>query len=69
MNTFAARLHAAIAAVCPIHGVTIGRRDDRSTWVVHFADVATDEQKLSAQAVIAAMDFPTQTAAQELGLE
>jgi hypothetical protein len=69
MNTFAARLHAAVAAVCPVHGVTIGRRDDRSSWIAHFTDEATEDQRHAAQAVIDATDYPTQTARQELGLE
>lgn len=68
MNTFAARLHAAVAEVCPINGVTIGDRSSRETWVAHFKDTATDEQRLAAKSVIAGMEYPTQAAAQELGL-
>lgn len=67
MNTFAARLHYAIERVCPIHGVSVGRRDDRSTWIAHFKDEATPDQKIAAQSVIDLMDYPTQTAADELG--
>lgn len=68
MNTFAARLHAAIAVVCPIYGVRIGNRLDRSTWVFHPTDDATEDQRLSAQRVVDEMDYPTQTASEELGL-
>jgi hypothetical protein len=69
MNTFAARLHAAIEAVCPIHGVSIGRRSDRRTWKAHFKDDATEAQRAAAADIIGAMDYPAETAMQELGLE
>jgi hypothetical protein len=34
-------LHAAIAAVCPIVGLSLGKLDDRSTWVIDFDPAAT----------------------------
>ena len=50
------KLDAAIRAVCPIHGVSIGKKDDKSTWRIDFKDEATTEQGASAQAVIDAFD-------------
>ena len=49
-------LQRAVAAVCPIHGISIGRKDDRSTWRVDFAPEATDEQKAQAAQIVAAFD-------------
>src|SRR3954467_10024613 len=46
-------LHAAIAAVCPIVGLSLGRLDDRSTWVIDFDPAATAAQRQSAQTVMA----------------
>jgi hypothetical protein len=40
-----ADVHAAVAAVCPIVGVSIGRWEDRSTWRLHFDPEATPEQR------------------------
>lgn len=48
----AAKLDEAVKRVCPISGVSIGRRDDRSTWVAHADPEATPEQIEAAQAVI-----------------
>lgn len=50
------KLDAAIKAVCPIHGVSIGRKDDKSTWRIDFKDEATTEQRAAAQAVLDAFD-------------
>jgi hypothetical protein len=57
----AAQLHAAVAAVCPIHGVSIGRKDDKSTWRIDFADGVSDAQRSAA--VRAMLDFDTAAAA------
>lgn len=51
----AGRLHEAIAAVCPISGVSIGKLDDPTTWKFHPVD-ATAEQIFAAQAVIDSID-------------
>jgi hypothetical protein len=55
-DTTAADLHAAIAAVCPIAGVAIGRKNDKATWRIDFADAATDAEKDAARAALAAFD-------------
>ena len=52
----AAALDAAIKAVCPIHGVTIGRPADKKTWSLHFKDEATPAQRAAAEAVLNAFD-------------
>jgi hypothetical protein len=46
-------LHAAIAAVCPIVGLSLGRLDDRSTWVIDFDPAATAPQRTAAQNIVA----------------
>lgn len=50
------KLHAAIAAVCPIEGIRIGRADDRATWTIQAAAEATPEQMDAAIAVLEAYD-------------
>lgn len=45
-------LDQAIKAVCPIHGVSFGKLDDKSTWRINFANEATDKQKAEAQKII-----------------
>jgi len=46
-----------IKLVCPIHGVSIGRKDDKSTWRIDFKDEATKRQKADAQTVIDNFDI------------
>lgn len=50
-------LHKAISAVCPIDGISIGRKADRSTWRIDFQQSATAAQKTAAQAILASFDF------------
>jgi hypothetical protein len=50
------KLTSAIAAVCPIHGVSIGSKDDKATWRIDFKDEATEPQRTSAQGVVDAFD-------------
>lgn len=57
-----AKLDAAIKAVCPIHGISIGRKEDKSTWRLVFKDEATAEQKAKAQAVVDAFDVAAEEA-------
>lgn len=52
----AAKLDAAINAVCPIHGVSIGHADDKQTWRIDYTDEATAEQRQAAQGVVDAFD-------------
>lgn len=49
-----ANLHAAIAAVAPIDGVSIGNINDRATWHIAFLTNATDAEKEAATALVAA---------------
>ena len=50
------KLHEAIAAVCPIEGVRIGRVDDRASWAVVAKPEATPEQLQAAIEALAAFD-------------
>jgi hypothetical protein len=61
LDNTAAQLHAAIEAVCPIHGISIGRKDDESTWRIDYADGVSDAQRSAA--VRAMLDFDTAAAA------
>lgn len=54
--TTATKLDAAIKAVCPINGVGIGSKDDKSTWRIDFKDDATAEQRAAARAVLTEFD-------------
>lgn len=54
--SLAATLDAAIKAVCPICGVSVGDVNDKSTWTYHCLPEATDAQRAAANAVIAAFD-------------
>jgi hypothetical protein len=56
MDSTATRLHEAVAAVCPIAGVSVGRWADRATWVFDPLPTATPDQTAAAAAVVAAFD-------------
>lgn len=46
------RLEAAIKAVCPIQGVSIGNPAVKATWAAQFQPSATPAQQTAAQTVI-----------------
>ena len=48
-------LHAKIAAVCPIDGVSVGDPNDPNTWRIDFAVGATKQQMIDAQAALNAI--------------
>ena len=48
----AATLHNRIRNVCPIHGVTIGQKNDKATWRIDFEEEATPQQRIAAQQVL-----------------
>lgn len=52
----ASELHAAVAAVAPIQGVSIGRRTDKATWRIDFEDAATESERQAAAAVMSGFD-------------
>ncbi len=52
----AERLHSAIAAVCPIFGVSIGDPANKATWIIHFDPVAMPAQRTAAQGVVNSLD-------------
>lgn len=49
-------LDEKIRSVCPIHGISIVKPDDKTTWRVSFKDEATGAERQAAQAVINAFD-------------
>lgn len=51
----------AITGACPVVGVSVGDPSDKETWTVHYAAEATDQQKKSAEAIIAALDVNAAT--------
>lgn len=57
--TLAGALDAAIKAVCPIYGVSIGVDDDKTTWRIDFTEDATTDQQAAAQKVLDAFDPAT----------
>src|ERR1700722_4184063 len=51
------RLHDAIAAVCPILGVSIGTPGQSATCEISYDPSATSDQQTAAQAALAAFDW------------
>jgi len=49
-------LDRQIKAVCPIYGVALVDKTDKSTWRIDFKPEATAQQKLDVQAVVSAFD-------------
>lgn len=41
-------LDQEIKKICPIHGISFGKLDDKSTWRFNFKKEATDEQRILA---------------------
>ena len=58
------KLSQLISAVCPIDGVSIGRKNDKATWRIDFKE-CTEEQKSAALAVVKAYDFEAEEKAVE----
>lgn len=57
MRPIASDLTSALAsAAIPFLGVSIGRPDDKGTWIIHFSDDATSAQRQAAASIIAAFD-------------
>jgi len=46
-----------LKAVAPVHGVSFGRLHDKSTWIIAFDESATDEQRETAEAVMAGFEL------------
>jgi hypothetical protein len=57
MNPFVIQqLHALIAEVAPIDGISVGDDKKKETWRIDFKSDATDEQKVAAKAVVEQFD-------------
>lgn len=54
--TIQTQVHAAVASVCPIDGISFGKIADKTTWRIDFKVEASTAQRASAQAVIDAFD-------------
>ena len=59
----ATRLDQAIRSVCPIDGVSIGRKNDKSTWRIDFKPEAAGAQKLAARNILNSFEFDEKAAA------
>ena len=57
MNQHATRLDAAVRAVCPIIGVSVGVPGDSATVTIDFDPSATAQQRAAAQAVADSFDW------------
>lgn len=53
----AANLQNAIEAVCPTIGVSLGSKNDKSTWRIDFAESATAEQQQAAEHVVLQYEY------------
>ena len=63
MITLAAKVEAAVSAVCPVVGVSIGVPVDKQTWRIDFHPEATTQQRANAQAAVDAFDVAASNAA------
>ena len=52
-------VHAAIAKVAPIHGVSIGSSGDKRTWRIDFKETATAAERAAALSLMAGFDVGT----------
>lgn len=57
MSTTQQRIHDAVSAVSPIHGVSLGRLDDKATWRIDFKGEATDAEREAASRALNAVDI------------
>ena len=55
-------IHAAVAAVAPIDGVSIGDPADKRTWRIDFKDTATMDDRVAGMAALQAFDIAKQAA-------
>lgn len=50
-------LYDTISPICPIDGVSIGRKNNKTTWRIDFKDSATEQQKNDAFRIIDKFDI------------
>ena len=55
--TVVTRLTGTVAAVCPVHGVSIGTPGVSASVRIDFADGATAQQRAAAQAAVESFDW------------
>lgn len=59
-------LHVAVSAVCRIDGVSVGRKNDKSTWRIDFRPETTIQQRIDAQTIINNFDIDAELRKPEL---
>lgn len=52
-------VHTLVEAQAPIGGISIGNRNDKTTWQITFKPEATPAQRSAAQGVIDTFDLTT----------
>ena len=57
-------LYNAVVAVCPVIGVTLGRKDDRTTWSFEPSPDATQQQIDAGNIIVTTFDFAGAEAAE-----
>ena len=62
-------LTALVAAVCPIHGISVGSWGDNLTWRIDFKAAATAAQRAAAAAAMAAFDPATDPTAERARID
>jgi len=62
MGSYLSVLTQQVGAVCPIYGISIGVKTDKSTWRIDFDPAATDAQKAAAQTVVQNFDVAAEEA-------
>lgn len=59
-------LDVELKKICPIHGMSFGKLNDKSTWRIDFTDEATEEQKATAQAYVDAFEWTAELEQKQL---
>lgn len=49
-------IHNQLKTLAPIDGVSIGNRNDKLTWTIHYSPSATQEQRDAAEAYLSGED-------------
>jgi len=62
MSAYLSVLTQQVKAICPIYGISIGDKTDKSTWRIDFDPAATDAQKSAAKTVVQNFDVAAEEA-------
>lgn len=58
------KLTNLLSPICPVDGVSIGRKDDKATWRIFFNPSATQQEKDAAQSAMDSYDPAADDAAE-----